>query len=200
MACSLAGLIRKQGLRTWRDGGRRSNWQLARRIWRRCARSPARERNRRAGSSERGFCWPTGRTHRFSRWGEPWAHTIRRSSAVSSGRWPMVRCRRSTIARGPAGRRRSPPRPRHGLSTSPAARPRTSAIPTNCGRRGCSPAMCASMGRQKGTLALPSWLRARCATSSMSRRSSRTRSAITWNAATRSSSRGWRRFCASIAR
>jgi len=28
----------------------------------------------------------------------------------------------------------------------------------------------ASMGRQRGTLALPSWLRARCAKSSMSRR------------------------------
>src|SRR5271166_180472 len=62
------------------------------------------------------------------------------------------------------------PRPRHGLSTSPAARPRNSAIPTNCGRRGCSPAMRVSMGRQRGTLALPSWLRARCATSSMSGR------------------------------
>ena len=53
--------------------------------------------------------------------------TIRPSSAVSSERWPMVRWRRSTIDRGLAGRRRSPPRPRHRLSTSPAARPRTSA-------------------------------------------------------------------------
>jgi hypothetical protein len=34
---------------------------------------------------------------------------IRRSSAASSGRWPVVQWRRSTIARGPAGRRRSPP-------------------------------------------------------------------------------------------
>ena len=26
MACSLCALIRKRGLRSWRDGGRRSNW------------------------------------------------------------------------------------------------------------------------------------------------------------------------------
>ena len=42
--------------------------------------------------------------------------------------------------------------------------------PTNCGRRGCSPAIRVSMGLRRGTLALPSWLRARCAKSSMSRR------------------------------
>src|SRR5271165_321 len=57
-----------------------------------------------------------------------------------------------------------------------------------------------SMGQRRGTPALPSWFRARCARSSMSRRSSRTRSATTWNAAIRSSSRRWRRFCASIAK
>src|SRR5271165_2530419 len=131
MACSLCALIRNGVLRSWRGCGGRSNWQLARRIWRRCGRLPARERNRRAGSSERQCCWPTGKTHRFLRWGGPWARTIRPFSAVSSGRWPMVRWRRSTIDRGPAGRRRSPRRPRHGLSTSPAARPRNSAIPTN---------------------------------------------------------------------
>src|SRR5208337_1624657 len=129
VACSLAALIRKRGLRLWRDGGRRLNWRLARRVLRRWARLPARERNRRAGSGERGCCWPTRKTHRFLRWGGPWARTIRPSSAVSSGRWPVAQWRRSTIARGPAGRRRSPPRPRHGLSTSPAARPRNSAIP-----------------------------------------------------------------------
>ena len=42
--------------------------------------------------------------------------------------------------------------------------------PTNCGRPDCSPAMRVSMGRRRGTLALPSWLRARCAKSSTSRR------------------------------
>src|SRR5208337_3194673 len=51
-------------------------------------------------------CWPTGTTRRFLRWGGRWARTIRPSSAVSSGRWPMVRWRRSAIVRGPAGRRR----------------------------------------------------------------------------------------------
>ena len=37
-------------------------------------------------------------------------------------------------------------------------------------RRDFSPAMRASMGRRRGTPVLPSWLRARCATSSMSRK------------------------------
>jgi len=78
--------------------------------------------------------------------------------------------RRSTTCRGPARSRRSPPRPRHGLRISPVARPRNSAIRTNCGRRDFSPAMHVSMGRRRGTPALPSWLRARCATSSTSRR------------------------------
>ena len=199
MACSLAGLIWKQGLRTWRDGGRRSNWQLARRIWRRCARSPARERNRRAGSSERGFCWPTARTHRFSRWGEPWAYTIRRSSAASSGRWPMGRCRRSTIDRGPARSRRSRRRPRHGWCRWRATRPRTSAIRTSCGRRGCWPpcARAWAGGRAHSRHLVQG---TRVQDPRRTRRSSRTRCATIWNAATRSSSRRWRRFCASIAR
>ena len=37
------------------------------------------------------------------------------SSAVLRGRWPMVRWRGSMIGHGPAGSRRSPLRPRHGL-------------------------------------------------------------------------------------
>src|SRR5258707_13557644 len=122
MACRLSALIRKRGLRTWRRGGRRSNWPLARRNWWRWARSPARERNRRAGSSGRGCCWPTGKTRRFLRWGRLWVCIIRLPSAVLSGRWPLVRWRRSMIGRGPARGRRSPSRPRHGLLTSPAAR------------------------------------------------------------------------------
>src|SRR5271166_5762681 len=48
----------------------------------------------------------------------------------------MVQWRRSTIVRGRARSRRSPPRPRHGWSLWPAARRRTWAIPTNYGRRG----------------------------------------------------------------
>src|SRR5271165_1753864 len=129
MACSLATLIRKRVLRSWRGCGGRSNWQLARRIWRRWARLRARERSRRAGLGERGCCWPTGKTHRFLRWGGPWGCIIRLFSAALSGRWLVVRWRRSTICRGPAGSRGSPPRPRHGLRISPAARPRNSAYP-----------------------------------------------------------------------
>src|SRR5271166_5550140 len=125
MACSLAALIRKRGLRPWRGCGGRSNWRLARRIWRRCARLPAREPSRRDGSSGRGWCWPTGKTPRSLRWVALWGCIIRRLSAVSSGRWPMVQWRRSTIVRDRARSRLSPPRPRHGWCLSPAARRRT---------------------------------------------------------------------------
>ena len=51
--------------------------------------------------------------------------------------------------------------------------------PPNCGRRGFWLATRASMDPAKGTPASASWLRARCARSSMSKRSSRTRSATT---------------------
>jgi hypothetical protein len=46
---------------------------------------------------------------------------------LADQRWPMVRWRRSTIGHDLARSRRSPPRPRHGLQISPAARPRNSA-------------------------------------------------------------------------
>ena len=68
--------------------------------------------NRRAGSSERECCWPTGTSHPFFRWDGPCARTIRPFSAVSSGRWSTMRWRRSMIGRGPARSRRSPPRRR----------------------------------------------------------------------------------------
>src|SRR5215467_1136560 len=41
---------------------------------------------------------------------------------------------------------------------------------TNCGQRDSSPAMRASRARQRGTPALPTWLRARCATYSMGKK------------------------------
>ncbi len=100
--------------------------------------------------------------------------------AVGAHHQTVQRCVERALAYGPMAVLDDRPRPgreatitaeaKAWLSTSPAARPRNSAIPTNCGRRGCSPAMRVSMGRQRGTLALPSWLRAQCATSSMSRR------------------------------
>jgi len=48
---------------------------------------------------------------------------------------------------------------RHGWSLWPAARPRTWAIPTNCGRRGFWLATRASMDPPKDTPASASWLR-----------------------------------------
>ena len=58
----------------------------------------------------------------------------------------------------------------------------------------------ASMDQSKDTPASANWFRALCARYSMSKKSSRTRCATTWNAATPSSKPRWRKFCASIAR
>jgi hypothetical protein len=74
-------------LRSWRRGDGRSNWQLARKIWRRWARLSARGRSRRAGSSGRGCCWPTGKTRRFLRSVGRSGCIIRPSSAASSAPW-----------------------------------------------------------------------------------------------------------------
>src|SRR5712671_4867158 len=54
--------------------------------------------------------------------------------------------------------------------------------------------------REPDTIVSPIWFRARCASFSARRKSSRTRCATIWNAATPSSSRRWRRFCVFIAR
>src|SRR5208282_4553863 len=61
-------------------------------------------------------------------------------------------------------------RPRHGWSLSPAARRRTWAIPTNCGRRGFRLVTRTSTALPKDTPPSASWLKARCARSSMSKR------------------------------
>ena len=55
-------------------------------------------------------------------------------------------------------------------------------------------------GPAEGHACLGKLILARCARSSMSKRSSRTRCATTWNAATPSSKPRWRKFCASTAR
>jgi transposase len=60
--------------------------------------------------------------------------------------------------------------------------------------------MRASTDRRRGTNASPSWCKAQCARSSAKRKSSLTRCATIWNAATPSSSRRWRNFCVSTAR
>ena len=99
-------------------------------------------------------------------------------------------------ARSPRSRRR----PRRGWYRWRATRPRSTAIRTSCGRRGFWPAMRASMDRRRVTTVSPVWFRARCASFSAKRKSSRTRCATIWKIATPSSNRKWRRFCASIAR
>src|SRR5271166_3652275 len=77
--------------------------------------------------------------------GKLWGCIIRRFSAALSGRWPLVQWRRSTIVPGRARSRQSLPRPGHGWSLWPAAKRRTWAIHTNCGRRGFWPVTRASM-------------------------------------------------------
>ena len=129
-----------------------------------------------------------------------WRSIIRRSNAASSGRWPMARWRHSMTDRDRARSRRSRRRPRLGWCLWRATRPRSTAIRTSCGRRGCWHAMRASTDRRRGTDVSPTWSRARCARSSAKRKSSRTRCATIWNVAMPSSSRRWRRFCAFIAR
>ena len=74
------------------------------------------------------------------------------------------------------------------------------AIRMNCGRHGFWPAMRASADRRRVTNVSPVWLKAPCASFSVKRKSSRTRCATIWNAATPSSSPRWRKFCVSTAR
>src|SRR6516225_6796745 len=54
--------------------------------------------------------------------------------------------------------------------------------------------MRASTDRRRGTFASARWHRARCATSSTSRRSNHTKCATIWSAAIRNSNARWRRF------
>ena len=54
--------------------------------------------------------------------------------------------------------------------------------------------------RRRVTNVSPVWLKAQCASFSGKRKSSRTRCATIWNAATPSSSPRWRKFCVSTAR
>ena len=100
------------------------------------------------------------RLSRDSRRSLPWdkdlASIIRRSSAASSGRWPMARWRHSMTDRDRARSRRSRRRPRPGWYRWRATRPRSTAIRTSCGRRGCWPAMRASTDRRQGTNVSPS--------------------------------------------
>ena len=88
----------------------------------------------------------------------------------------VQRCVERAVADGPLaalddrrGRAASPLsrlRPRLGWLIWPAVRRRTSAIRTNCGRRGFSPGTPANMDRRRAMRASPTWRRARCAKSS----------------------------------
>ena len=90
---------------------------------------------------------------------------IRRSSAASSGPSPMAHWRPSTTDRDRARSRRSRRKPRPGWCRWRATRPRSTAIRTSCGRRGCWPGMRASTDRRRGMTVSPIWCRAQCADS-----------------------------------
>ena len=75
----------------------------------------------------------------------------------------------------------------------------STAIRMNCGRHGFWPAARARTGGGS-PMSRPSGSGAPCASFSVKRKSSRTRCATIWNAATPSSSPRWRKFCVSTAR
>ncbi len=158
------------------------------------------EASRQVEWSGRKCCWPTGRIHRSLRWARDLPPIIKLSNAASNGRWPTARWRHSMTGPDRARSRPSRQRRRPGWCLWRATRPRSTAIHTSCGRRGCWPVMRVSTDRRWGTNVSPTWSKARCARSSAKRKSSRTRCATTWNVAMLISSRRWRRFCASIAR
>ena len=77
-------------------------------------------------------------------------HASELSNAALSEQRPMVRWRRSTSVPALARSRRSRSRPRRGWWRWPAARRRSWAIRTRCGRRGFWPGMPASMDLRQG--------------------------------------------------
>ncbi len=72
----------------------------------------ARSRTERASREASANAAVTARTRRFSRWGRELECIIRRSSAVLSGRWPMVCWRRSMTGRAPAKKAAKSKKPR----------------------------------------------------------------------------------------
>jgi hypothetical protein len=114
--------------------------------------------------------------------------------------WWKARWLRSTIVPVPVGNRRSRAKPKPNWCPWPVRRRRTWATPTNCGRRGFSPAMPASTDRRRGTPALPIWHRAQFAKSSTAKPSNRPKCDTTWNNAIPILRKRWPRCCAFIAK
>jgi hypothetical protein len=122
----------------------------------------------------------------------------------------VQRCIERALAYGPLMALDDRPRPGKEPTITPEAKAwlvslacdkaRTMAIRTNYGRRVCWRATRASTGRRRDTDVSPILSKARCARFSVKRKSNRIRWGTIWNAATPSSNRGWRKFCASIAR
>jgi len=122
----------------------------------------------------------------------------------------VQRCIERALAYGPLMALDDRPRPGKEPTITPeakawlvslgATRPRSTAIRTSCGRRVCWRGTRASMARRPGMDVSPILSKARCARFSARTKSNRIRCVTIWNAAMPSSSGGWRKFCASIAR
>jgi hypothetical protein len=159
-----------------------------------------RETRRRAACSGRKYCSLTRRIPRSLPRDKHWASIIRQCNVASSGRWRMARWQHSKTDRDRGRNRRLRPKPRLGWCLWRARRPRSTAIRTSCGRRGCWHAMHARTHRPLGTNVSPTWCRVRYARFLPKRKSSRTRCDTIWSGATPSSSRRWRKFCVFIAK
>ncbi len=114
---------------------------------------------------------------------------IKPCSVVSSEPRPLAHWQRWTTVRGPARRRGSQPRPKHGSCRWPARKRRTLAIRMSCGRRGSWLAMRANMGRLPDTNASRDWCKRLYAKFSTHMPLSRSRYATTWSAAIPNSKR-----------
>ena len=103
---------------------------------------------------------------------------VHHQTVPSSGPSPMAHWRPSTTDRDRARSRRSRRKPRPGWCRWRATRPRSTAIRTSCGRRGCWPGMRASTDRRRGMTVSPIWCRAQCARFSVKRKSSTAQGAL----------------------
>ena len=136
----------------------------------------------------------------FLRWAKSLGCTIRLSNAALSGRWPMVRWRRSTSVRDPGKEPTITPEAKAWVVALACRKAKELGYPHEL----WTTRLLARHAREHGPAAGHACL-AKLAQGTVCKilgqeESSRTRCATTWNAATRSSSRRWRRCCASIAR
>ena len=139
--------------------------------------------NRQAGCRGQRRCSAIGRSHRSLPWDEDLACIIRRCSAASSERWPMARLRHSMTDRD----RQKPmitPEAKAWLVSLACDKAKEHGDPHELWTTRLLARQRASADRRRVTDVSPVWLKAPCASFSVKRKSSRTRRATIWNAAT----------------